>query len=196
DPIGFSGRRTMSVAVLIVNWNGGELLRRCLESLRRQRRRPGRIIIVDNASSDGSLERVADLLDGVEVIRLHDNQGFARANNIGAAAARGFDGLALLNPVAFPDPGWLEALVGAAEDHPDVAMFASQMRLAETPDRLDGTGDSYHVSGRAWRNGHGAPVSSWPSIDTDVFAPCAAAALYRRDAFEDVAGFDEKFFCY
>jgi len=186
----------MSVAVLIVNWNGGELLRRCLESLRRQRRRPGRIIIVDNASSDGSLERVADLLDGVEVIRLHDNQGFARANNIGAAAARGFDGLALLNPDAFPDPGWLEALVGAAEDHPDVAMFASQMRLAETPDRLDGTGDSYHVSGRAWRNGHGAPVSSWPSIDTDVFAPCAAAALYRRDAFEDVAGFDEKFFCY
>src|SRR5262245_39368588 len=126
----------MSVAVLIVNWNGGDLLRRCLESLRRQRCRPDKIIIVDNASTDGSLQRVADLLGDVEVIRLPNNMGFARANNIGARAARRFDALALLNPDAFPDPGWLEALIEAAANHPDVAMFASQMRLAETPDRL------------------------------------------------------------
>jgi GT2 family glycosyltransferase len=186
----------MSVAVLIVNWNGGKLLRRCLESLRKQSRRPDRIVIVDNASSDGSLQQVSDLLDNVKVIRLQDNTGFARANNVGALAAQGFDALALLNPDAFPDSGWLDALVRAADDHPDFAMFASQMRLAETPDRLDGMGDSYHVSGRAWRNGHGASVSSWPSNDADVFAPCAAAALYRRDAFEDVSGFDENYFCY
>src|SRR5262249_17904785 len=163
-------------------------LRRCLESLRRQRCRPDKIIIVDNASTDGSLQRVADLLGDVEVIRLPNNMGFARANNIGARAARRFDALSLLNPDAFPDPGCpdpggLDALLEAATNHPDVAVLPSQRRLAGTPDRPDGPGDSYHVSGRAWRNGHGAPVASWPSIDPDVFAPCAAAALYRRHAF-------------
>ena len=81
-------------------------------------------------------------------------------------------------------------------DLPDVAAFASQMRLDATPDRLDGAGDSYHVSGRAWRNGHNAPAADWPAGEHEVFAPCAAAALYRRAAFEEVGGFDESYFCY
>ena len=69
-----------------------------------------------------------------------------------ARSAGQVDAFALLNPDAFPEPAWLEALVAAAERHPDVAAFASQMRLDGSPDRLDGAGDSYHVSGRAWRN--------------------------------------------
>jgi GT2 family glycosyltransferase len=77
-----------------------------------------------------------------------------------------------------------------------VAAFASQMRLVSAPNCLDGAGDSYHVSGRAWRNGHGAPWAGWPARDVEVFAPCAAAALYRRDAFEEIGGFDEQYFCY
>ena len=70
------------------------------------------------------------------------------------------------------------------------------MRLDAAPDHLDGAGDSYHVSGRAWRNGHNAPVATWPAGEYEVFAPCAAAALYRRAAFEEIGGFDERFFCY
>jgi GT2 family glycosyltransferase len=70
------------------------------------------------------------------------------------------------------------------------------MRLASDPEYLDGAGDSYHVSGRAWRNGHGVATATWPAADTEVFAPCAAAALYRRLAFEEVDGFDETYFCY
>src|SRR4030095_13624484 len=100
--------------------------------------------------------------------------------------ARQYDALALLNPDAVAEPGWLEALVEAAERAPGVAAFASRMLLASTPQYLDGAGDSYHVSGRAWRNGHRAASSTWPSADREVFAPCAAAALYRRDAFEEV----------
>jgi GT2 family glycosyltransferase len=189
-------RSAVTVAVLIVNWNGGDFLSRCLEALHRQATPPSRVIVVDNASSDSSLQQASELLARVEVIRLATNVGFARANNVAAAAAPDCDALALLNPDAFADPGWLAALVNAADREPGFSAFASQMRLASDPTVLDGAGDSYHVSGRAWRNGHGAPMASWPSEDVEVFAPCAAAALYRRAAFESVGGFDERYFCY
>jgi GT2 family glycosyltransferase len=186
----------MTVAVLIVNWNGGDLLRQCLESLRQQRSSPDHVIVVDNASSDDSIARAGSLLRDVEVIRLQTNLGFAQANNIAAHAAKGFDSLALLNPDAFPEPGWLQALICAAERDSTAAAFASQILFASDVDYLDGAGDSYHASGRAWRNGHGTAAGAWPLGNSEVFAPCAAAALYRRDAFEAVGGFDEEYFCY
>jgi len=186
----------VTVAVIIVNWNGGELLRRCLDALRRQWRSPDHVIVVDNASTDESLALAERLLRDVELIRLSSNVGFARANNIGAQAARRYDALALLNPDAFAEPGWLDALVAAAERDSTAAAFASQIRLATAPEYLDGAGDSYHASGRAWRNGHRTRWAEWPANDVDVFAACAAAALYRREAFDEVHGFDEEFFCY
>ena len=185
----------MTVALLIVNWNGGDLLRRCLQSVREQRRPPDHVIVVDNASTDDSIARAEAHLRSVEVIRLATNTGFAHANNVGAQAARGYDALALMNPDVIADPGWLEALVAAAEADPRAAGFASRMLMASAP-RLDGAGDSYHVSGRAWRKGHGMAAAAGPQADADTFGPCAAAALYRRDAFEEVGGFDEQFFCY
>jgi GT2 family glycosyltransferase len=186
----------VKVAVLIVNWNAGALLGRCLASLEQQSRRPDRVIVVDNASTDDSLALAAGYLSRVELLRLDDNVGFARANNIAARAAQDVDALALLNPDAFPEPQWLSALVDAARRFPEFGAFASQLRLDATPDRLDGAGDSYHVSGRAWRNGHNAPADRWPEGEYEVFAPCAAAALYRRSAFEEIGGFDESYFCY
>ena len=186
----------MTVVVLVVNWNAGPLLGRCLESLATQSRPPDRIIVVDNASSDDSLGLAAPYLGGAEVIRLNENVGFARANNLAARAAGEADALVLLNPDAFPEPGWLAALVDAAGRFPEFAAFASQMRLDAKPERLDGAGDSYHVSGRAWRNGHNALAASWPAGEYEVFAPCAAAALYRRAAFDEIGGFDESYFCY
>src|SRR5262249_8991817 len=142
-----------------------------------------RVIIVDNNSSDDSLQLAGDLLNGAEVIRLHENAGFARANNIAAKAAGAVDALALLNPDAFPAADWLATLVAAAQTRPEVASFASRMLLAAEPELLDGAGDSYHASGRAWRNGHRVRAREWPAGDPEVFAPCAAAALYRRTAF-------------
>jgi GT2 family glycosyltransferase len=184
------------VAVLIVNWNSGGLLARTLESLGRQDRPADHIIVVDNDSSDDSLEQAAPHLGAVEVLRLTSNVGFASANNAGARAAQAFDALALLNPDAEAEPGWLAALIDAADRYPDAASFASQIRFAAAPDVLDGAGDSYHASGRAWRNGYGVSASNWPAQDGDVFAACAAAALYRRAAFERAGGFDDRYFCY
>ena len=101
----------MTVAVLIVNWNGGALLARCLQSIASQRRPPDRVIIVDNASTDDSLRLAEGILRNAEVIRLRENVGFARANNIAAESARDADALVLLNPDAFAEPAWLDALI-------------------------------------------------------------------------------------
>jgi GT2 family glycosyltransferase len=185
----------LKIAVIVVNWNGGDFLRRCLESVTGQQRPADRVIVADNASQDGSLDSALRLFPWVEPLRLPANVGFAAANNAALELCGDCDWIALLNPDAFAAPSWLARLAEAAGAHPGYAMFASQMRLAGDGGRLDGAGDVYHVSGLVWRAGHGQPA---PPSDAprEVFSPCAAAALYRRDALADVGGFDERYFCY
>ena len=185
------------ISVIIVNWNAGAYLERCLSALRKQTLPPARTILVDNNSTDGSLERVEAAFDNVEIIRLEKNAGFAMANNIAVrSAAAGSEWIALLNPDAFPEPEWLERLMKAAEASPEYSFFGSRTLMANATDLLDGTGDIYHVSGLALRRGYGAPAGNRYVVAEEVFSPCAAAALYRRDAFLEVNGFDEDYFCY
>jgi GT2 family glycosyltransferase len=186
---------TVRVAVLIVNWNAGAYLGATLAALAKQRRPADRIVVVDNASTDGSRELVARS-PGIELIALNDNVGFAAGNNIAAAAVADCDWLAFLNPDAFPEPEWLERLMRAVEERPGITMFASDLRLASDPSRLDGAGDAYHVSGLPWRIAHGERAPTDQAEPHEVFSPCAAAALVRRDAFNAVHGFDPSFFCY
>ncbi len=184
------------VAVLIVNFNSGLLLGECLRHVRAQTRRPDRVIVVDNASHDGSADGMERDYPGVDVIYLERNQGFAAANNLAARKAGEVDWLALLNPDAFPEPDWLERWLAAADAHPDYASFGARLVDASDPERLDGTGDVYHVSGLAWRRDHGRRIVEGVAEAGEIFAPCAAAALYRRAAFFEAGGFDEAYFCY
>ena len=152
-------------------------------------------IIVDNDSSDGSAKalRLPD-----ERFRLHladANLGFAAANNLAAADCTS-PWVATLNPDAIAGKTWLEELRSATLRHPGVSMFGSTQLDARKPDRVDGFGDVYSVFGTAWRGASGSPVSALPPDDRAVFAPCAAAALYARDAYLAAGGFDESFFCY
>lgn len=184
-----------AAGVVIVNWNSGPLLARCLDALGRQTAPPARILVVDNASSDGS-ERAAEGRAGVELLRMAENLGFAEANNIGVERLADCDWVALLNPDAFAEPRWLAVLTAEAGKDPEVASFASRQLLADDPSTLDGAGDLYSVAGLAWRRHHGRPASGLGLTSGDVFGPCAAAGLYRRDAFREVGGFDRTFFCY
>lgn len=184
------------VTVVIVNWNGAQFLDRCLSALQAQTVTPHEIILVDNASSDASLE-IVRRFPSVRLLAQNENVGFARGNNLAIEAASAeSEWVALLNPDAFPEPHWLEALVAAAQANPGIDFFGSKLVTAADPAVLDGTGDVYHVSGLVWRMGHGAPVSSFPVQVREVFSPCAAAAMYRRSALLEVGGFDEDFFCY
>lgn len=183
-------------SVIIVNWNGGQFLERCLAALHAQTKKPHEIILLDNASTDGSLEIVCGF-PAVRVIALDQNTGFARGNNLVIdSASIASEWFALINPDAFAAPRWLESLLAAAESNPGFDVFGSKLVNSADPTLLDGTGDAYHISGLVWRTSHGISVSAMGDSDREVFAPCAAAALYRRSAFEKVGGFDEDFFCY
>jgi GT2 family glycosyltransferase len=188
--------RTAKVTVAIVNWNGARFLDRCLSALLAQSVMPHEIILVDNASADASLD-IARRYPSVRALAQAENLGFARGNNIAIkAAAIESEWIALLNPDAFSEPHWLEALLSAARDYPAFDFFCSKLVNAGDPAVLDGVGDAYHMSGRVWRKGHGEPVAFFSQHEREVFSPCAAAALYRRKALGDVGGFDEDYFCY
>lgn len=184
------------VAVVVVNWNGELFLERCLTALLAQTTKPHDIVLLDNASTDGSLE-IACRFPSVRVIALEQNTGFARGNNLAIeVVSNESEWFALINPDAFAQPRWLEALLAAAESNPEFDVFGSQLVHAADSTLLDGTGDAYHISGLVWRTAHGVPVSALGESECEIFSPCAAAALYRRSAFEKFGGFDEDFFCY
>ena len=184
------------VAVVVVNWNSGQLLRRCLAALTSQTTTADRIVVVDNASSDDSIAAIEGRYPHVAIIRLDRNTGFAAANNHAVSRLNDVAWIALLNPDAFPNADWLARLLDAAHQHPEYQFFASRMLLDEDASRLDGTGDTYHVSGAHWRRSHGQKANGRDVKQEEVFSPCAAAAIYRRDTFLDADGFDESYFCY
>ncbi len=184
------------ITVVIVNWNGEQFLERCLSALMRQTVKPHEIILFDNASSDTSVEIVRQF-PLVRLIAHDQNTGFARGNNLAIkATSKESEWIALLNPDAFAEPRWLEALLVSAESNPEFNVFGSKLVNAIEQSLLDGTGDAYHVSGLVWRLGHGVHMSSLAEHEKEVFSPCAAAAMYRRSVMQKVGGFDEDYFCY
>lgn len=185
---------TPEIDVIIVNYNAGAMLQKCVTVLAQQSFRNFRVILIDNGSKDGSIEALPALDERFEIFKLNENTGFAKGNNVGAARGCA-PWIATLNPDAYAAPDWLEKLLQGARSDPSIVMAGSTQIDANQRHLLDGTGDLYAPSGFAWRSLWHHPVEGLPESG-EVFGPCAAAALYRRDAFEAAGGFDEDFFCY
>jgi GT2 family glycosyltransferase len=183
-----------TVTVIIVNYNSADLLYRCLSCLKQQTFIPHSIYVMDNGSSDDSIRKAQEIA-GVQFVNLGLNLGFAAANNLAIKDCKS-DYIALLNPDAFPEKTWLEKLISAVQTHPDAAAFGSQQMTAGMSNILDGTGDCFHITGRVWRADKGALCQHTSGKASEIFSPCAAAALYKRDAVLAIGGFDEDYFCY
>ncbi|MEM8616402.1 MAG: glycosyltransferase family 2 protein [Pseudomonadota bacterium] len=187
--------RAPHVSVIIVNYNGGEYLKGALQSLAAQTMRRFEVLLVDNASTDGSMEAVSgEGLPALTVLQQRDNLGFAAANNLAARKAQG-EWLALLNPDAEAAPDWLAVLMEAASRYPAVTSFASAQIDLHHPHLLDGAGDAYLGFGIPWRGGFGRPIEERPP-EGECFSPCGAGAFIKRETFHAHGGFDERFFCY
>lgn len=186
----------LTVSVLIVNYNSGERLANVYRALERQTFNDFELIVLDNASEDGSENAAPPKGLPVRVIKNIENTGFAGGVMDGAAHANGRL-LVFLNPDAYPEPDWLKALVAAAERDGPSAIHGSVQLNADDPETLDGLGDVYHVSGVAWRGAFGKPRSRYPMTDDrEIFAPCFAAAMVDREWFFSIGGLDRDFFCY
>jgi GT2 family glycosyltransferase len=192
----------MRVGLVIVTYNAEACIRRALDAVAGQTRRPDSVVIFDNASRDGTVGAIRSAIRDWRIpVRLVDagaNLGFAAGNNRAVALLADCDMVALLNPDAFPEPDWLERLAEAAGAHPEAASFASRQMIDGRPGYLDGAGDVCHVGGVVWRHGHGLPIDVVPGAlqSGPVFSACGAAALYRLDDWRRAGGFDERFFCY
>lgn len=182
-------------SVVIVNWNGRQYLEQCLLSVLRQTYTDCEVILVDNASTDGSVELVEREFPEVELIRNSVNRGFAAGNNDGIRAATGAY-IATLNNDAFPESTWLDELIGAIRDDSNVGMGASKMLFYHFPDTINSTGISLDWAGIAWDRLGGQRDDRAQTTPVEVFGPCAGAAVYKREMIEDIGLFDEDFFMY
>ncbi|MEQ8403739.1 MAG: glycosyltransferase family 2 protein [Oceanicaulis sp.] len=182
-----------SVAVLIVAYRSRETIPQVMAALEAQTVRPARVRLLENGSPDGERVDAAALPAWAEFIESAQNLGFAAGNNR-LAEGVGEDWLLLVNPDAFPEPDMLERLLEAAGRHPGAAMLGATQLAHGAPGVLDGAGDVYHFTGLPYRAGYGKRMA--PPPEGEVFGPCGALALIRRDLFEALGGFDEDYFCY
>ena len=182
------------VSVVVVTYQSGPTLGRCLTGLRAQTLQGFEVILSDNASTDGAPQAAAAQTRSIVLMQNGSNLGFAAGNNRAAERARG-RWLVLLNPDAYPEPDFIAALLAAAAGNPGVRCFSARQRMAEDPSRLDGLGDAITGFGFNFRSHFGQPDPG-DIAPAEIFAPCGAAMMVDRALFLDVGGFDERFFCY
>jgi GT2 family glycosyltransferase len=183
--------RAPDISVVILTFDGRAWLSSCLAALT-ESEGDFEIVVVDNASRDGSADFVRSAFPDVRLVALDTNRGFAGGINAGCRVARGRF-LALLNNDALVDPNCVRALRDALDREPWADLAAARIVFLHDPGTVDSAGDGYTPWGGAFKRLHGRPASE-ANEPREVFGVCGAACLFRREVFERVGGFDEDFF--
>lgn len=180
-------------SVIIPNFNGARHLPDCLDAVTRQTFAEFETVVVDNGSTDGSVELLKQRYPAVRTIRLPTNGGFPAAANEGIVATRS-PYVVLLNNDTKAADDWLERLVGAMEEVPEAGFGASKLVRYDDPLTLDAAGDTFVPSTLSGVGIGTGEVASRYDTRSWVFGACAAAAIYRRAMLDDIGLFDEGFF--
>jgi len=184
--------RVPEVSVVIVTWNGRQYLDACLRAVEAQQGVSAEIILVDNASTDGTGELVRSHFPRVRVVTLTENRGFAGGNNAGAREARG-QYVAFLNNDTVADASWLRALRAGIDVQSGFALATSRIVYMHDPDVIDSAGDGLFRWGGAFKRHHGEPVAG-AGAAVEVFGVCGGACLMPKTVFDELGGFDADFF--
>jgi GT2 family glycosyltransferase len=181
------------ISVIILNWNGEQFLEDCLGAMRRQTFRDFETILVDNGSTDGSVEYVRTHFPEVKLLALLDNLGFTGGNIAGYAQANG-DLVVLLNNDTEAHPSWLEEIHRASHAYPDAGSFASKMMYFDERTRVENCGFDLGISGATLDLGRDEPDGPEWNQPRKVFGGCGGAVAYRRSMLEEVGFLDPEFF--
>ena len=186
------------VSVIIINYNGKDLIEGCLKALEEQSFKDFEVVIVDNDSLDSSRHKIKKFLKEspiapfVKLIPLDRNFGFAGGNIQGLNYVNNSEYVALLNNDTEPERYWLEHLVNAMDSEPLVGICASKLIVYGT-DIIDSAGVEFSALLKAFNRGEGEKTSLLNKKEY-VFGACAGAALYRRKMIDEVGFLDEDFF--
>jgi GT2 family glycosyltransferase len=181
------------ISIVIVNYNGKRFLSDCLNSIFSQTYFSFEVIMVDNASSDGSVEYVQEIFPDVKIVSQSANVGFAGGTNAGIRQAEG-EFILTLNNDTILTPNFIDELARPMVSDPFVGICASKMIFPDG--RINSTAICISRSGAAWDRGSGEPDKGQYDIQEEVFGACAGAALYRSSLLEEIGLFDEDFFLY
>jgi hypothetical protein len=181
---------------VVVSHNGERHLERCLNALTAQQLDGGfEVLLVDNGSQEESAGRAGRRFESVQVLRSESNLGFAGGNNLGIRASRA-ELIVLLNDDATVRPGWLSALVAAAEAEPKAGAVSSKVVFAERPAEIDSAGIVIRADGVCMGRGSHEHDGGQYERREQVFAACGNGMLLRRGALDRVGLLDEIFFAY
>lgn len=181
------------VSIIVVNYNGAEFIAETIESIYSQSYTNWELIVVDNNSSDNSIE-ILKKYANVKLIQSKENNGFAKGNNIGIRESKG-ELIALLNNDAVAASDWLEKMVSTLENNEELGSCGCKIVSYYEPDLLDSAGLLINVSGLSRARGRNESISSYDSSDY-ILIPSGCAAIYKKVALDEVGLFDEDFFCY
>ncbi len=180
------------VTIIIPNYNGLKFMEPCFKALRAQSDQNFELLVVDNGSSDGSVEWLKD--HQIPSIFLEENTGFSGAVNVGIRESV-TPYVILLNNDTEPEIDYVREMVKAIERSPKIFSVSSKMIQLYHKGLMDDAGDMYSVLGWAYQRGVGQKSSGYKRA-CRVFSACAGAAIYRREVFDKIGGFDEDHFAY
>ncbi len=182
----------MKVTVIIITWNKLQLLKECLKSLKKQSFKPIQIIVVDNGSTDGTLEFLHHQYSQIKIISFQKNLGFSKAANEGIKAS-GTEYLILLNNDTVVDKDFIKYLVVALDKHKDSCGVTARIINFFDKNILASAGDAMNDTGQAFSRGLGDNINNWNKSD-EVFLITGGASIFRKKSFRKIGYFDEDYF--
>lgn len=186
------GNTSPAITVIVLNYNGIAHLDECLSSLEKQTCRDFETILVDNGSTDGSLDIVEKRFPNVQILALKENSGFCKGNNMGISISRGRF-IAFLNNDTRADTDWLQELYKSISNNDKIGFCSSKVVIYDNPDLIDTAGDGLSICGAPFKRGHLECVDRFEH-GKYVFGASGSASLYRKSMLEKTGGLDEDFF--